>query len=168
MANAAGTQEIPDSTRNKFAWYAVDPSRISRLESAAFLHLPTVSRDSSASTLSLSGAPRFGDLMTELDGIRSAIRRLHGCDSSHSKTVHVRETFIQQTAWDGNVEVFDLIGHSRTDLCYAWVYHDADGKSHYTTVLRLPPIHTPLDAVRAALIAQIQNNNGKETPNRTP
>ena|SRR5215475_10729202 len=101
--------------------------------------------------------------MTELDGIRHAIRRLHSCESSYITTVQVRETFIEQTVWQGNVEVFNLIGHSKTDLCYAWVHHDQEGKSHYTTVLRLPPVNSPVDAVRAALIAEVQNSNGKET-----
>ena len=46
-----------------------------------------------------------------LDELRDVIRRLHGVEATHVKSVPVKEMFGGQTVWDGIVEVFDLHGH---------------------------------------------------------
>ena len=64
------------------------------------------------------------------------IRDLHGCDSARVESVPATETFQGQIAWDGTVEVFDLIDHPTVTRCYAWS-HAVDGseKRRYVAAL---------------------------------
>lgn len=94
--------------------------------------------------------------MTEyIDRLRDVIKKLHGCGSSHVRTARVREVFQGKIVWHGEVEVFDLKDDPKAMECYAWSYKDDDGKEHYTAVLRLPPVDSPEQAVRAAIVAQV-------------
>jgi len=54
--------------------------------------------------------------------LKDAIRATHGCQSLHVESVPVKEVFEGQTAWEGNVEVFDLVGHAKAKRAYAWSY----------------------------------------------
>jgi hypothetical protein len=71
--------------------------------------------------------------------IKDAIRATHGCESLHVKSVPVKEVFEGQTAWQGTVEVFDLIGHPEAKRAYAWTYRDGD-QDKTIAVLALPPV----------------------------
>ena len=90
--------------------------------------------------------------MTPLEPMRGAVRRMHGTDSVHESTVVVVETFKGQTIWDGEVEVFRLLGHPKAKRCYAWVYRDDEGLEQFTAVLEVPPVDSAQTAVRAALV----------------
>jgi hypothetical protein len=46
-----------------------------------------------------------------VDALRDAIRHMHGCESTWIESVPVTETFKGATVWDGEVHVFDLVGH---------------------------------------------------------
>jgi len=100
--------------------------------------------------------------VSEIESLANAIRKLHGVESKHVESVPVKETFQGQTVWQGDVEVFDLIGHPKASRCYAWAYQDDDGRTQYTAVLGLPPVQSAQDAVKAALVAQVKNER-KET-----
>jgi hypothetical protein len=84
--------------------------------------------------------------------LQKAIKATHGCESQHVEQVPVRETYQGKTVWEGNVEVFDLIGHAKAKRCYAWAYDVKDG-SRTLAVLELPPVISPITAVRAAIAA---------------
>jgi hypothetical protein len=63
-----------------------------------------------------------------LEDIRIRIYAEEGCNPKHVATVAVREISNGQVAWNGNVEVFELIGHNRALRCYAWGFPmDDDG-----------------------------------------
>ncbi len=47
-----------------------------------------------------------------LPALQDAIRHLQGCESRHVESADVREAFDGATVWEGNVQVFDLIGHA--------------------------------------------------------
>ena len=94
--------------------------------------------------------------------LQVAIRHLHGCESKHVLTVPVTETFDGKTVWQGEVEVFNLLGHPKAKHVYAWAYQGDDSQQHYTAVLALPPIDSALAAVRAASVAKVKNET-KET-----
>jgi hypothetical protein len=49
--------------------------------------------------------------MDNLDEIKGAIRTRHGCDSRFVERVPVKEVSKGKVAWEGDVVVFDLIGH---------------------------------------------------------
>jgi hypothetical protein len=94
------------------------------------------------------------------------IHRLHGARAKHAKSVPVKEVFNGQTVWDGVVEVFDLIGHPKTDKAYAWA-HDTDDPLHpkrHVTVLHIPPVTSPETAVRASIVQEYRNH-GKRHEN---
>jgi|SRR5437870_12915544 len=94
--------------------------------------------------------------MNDIERLQKAIRDLHGCDSTHMQTVAVHETFQGKVVWDGDVEVFLLIDHSRARRVYAWSYKGDNGETRRVAVLGVPPIDTPLDAVRAYIAAEAQ------------
>ena len=67
----------------------------------------------------------------------------------------VKETFESQTVWEGVVHVFDLAGHPKATRAYAWSSPiEGSTKRRFFAVLHIPPITSPLDAVRAAIIAE--------------
>jgi hypothetical protein len=61
----------------------------------------------------------------EITELKDAIRATHGCESLHVESVPVKEVFEDQAAWEGTVEVFDLIGHLQAKRAYAWSYGTA-------------------------------------------
>jgi hypothetical protein len=91
--------------------------------------------------------------------LQKAIKATHGCESKHVETVPVVETFKGKTVWDGEVEVFDLIGHAKASRGYAWSY-DTDAGSRTLAVLRLPPVISPVTAVRAAIVGEMRQIQG--------
>src|SRR5688500_12488060 len=93
----------------------------------------------------------------DVDKLRDAIKRLHGCDSAHAASVHVTEMFQGRPVWDGVVEVFTLQRHPSADTCYAWSYGQDDGSERYFAVLKMPPVMSPQTAVRAAIVSEFKN-----------
>ena len=72
-----------------------------------------------------------------LTDLQFMIRELHGCGSKWIETVPVREVYQGKTAWQGEVEVFDLNGHPKAKRCYAWSHLDGP-KDERTRVCRGP------------------------------
>ena len=97
--------------------------------------------------------------MNNIKAIQDEIRRMHGCESRHMKSELVSEEAEGQTVWVGVVEVFELIGHPEAKICYGWgdKAGDEDEKMRYVTVLEIPPIDSPLAAVRVSIISDSEN-----------
>jgi len=93
-------------------------------------------------------------MKADIANLRDAIRRLHGCEAVHLMSSPVNEQFQGRTVWDGKVEVFDLIGHPKAKRCYAWAHKQDDGSDRYVAVLEIPPVDSPITAVRAAIVAE--------------
>lgn len=85
--------------------------------------------------------------------LQKAIRAMHGCESRHIESVPVHEVFQGETAWQGTVEVFDLVGHAKAKRAYAWSYQDGD-EIKSTAVLEIPPVDSPQTAVMVAIAAK--------------
>jgi hypothetical protein len=69
--------------------------------------------------------------------------------------VPVKETHAGAIVWEGVVHVFDLTGHPRTTRAYAWSSPiEGSDKRRFFAVLHLPPVASPLDVVRAAIVAE--------------
>jgi hypothetical protein len=96
--------------------------------------------------------------MTYIEALQDAIRKTHGCESRHIESVPVKETFRGQTVWEGTVEVFKLVGHKKAKQCYAWGHRSGrdDKESHYIIVLKIPPIDSPIAAVRASIASDLK------------
>jgi hypothetical protein len=84
---------------------------------------------------------------TDIDELKAAVERIHRCPATYRVTERVRD---QQRQVE--VALFDILGHPRAMLCYAWIEPAGpSGQRRVVTVLREGPIHTSLDAVRFAL-----------------
>ena len=92
-------------------------------------------------------------------GGNDKLTKMHGCDSRHIESVPVNELFRGKPAWQGVVEVFDLIGHPKAKRCYAWSHLDGehDERTRYVAVLEIPPVISPQTAVIASILSDIKN-----------
>jgi hypothetical protein len=82
----------------------------------------------------------------EIDELKSAVERIHRCPATFRVTERVRD---QQRQVE--VALFDILGHPRAMLCYAWTESaGGSGPRRVVTVLREGPIYTSADAVRFA------------------
>jgi hypothetical protein len=93
----------------------------------------------------------------EITKLKDAIRATHGCESLHVESVPVKEVFDGETAWEGKVEVFDLIGHLQAKRAYAWSYRDGNQNKPFA-VLEIPPVNSPGSAVKVAMTSKARSN----------
>jgi hypothetical protein len=97
--------------------------------------------------------------MRNLAALRDAIRKLHGCESEHVRSVSIIEKFEGKTVWAGEVEVFRLLGHQKARHCYAWSHGQDDGSERFVAVLELPPVDSARKAVQAAIAAEARKGS---------
>jgi hypothetical protein len=84
---------------------------------------------------------------TDIAELKVAVERAHRCPATYRSSERVRD---QNQQYD--VAVFDILGHPRALVCYAWFgANDKSSNRRAITVVREGPIHTSLDAVRLAL-----------------
>lgn len=97
--------------------------------------------------------------MSYIEELRYVIQKLHGVEATHRESVPVKEVFNGQTVWEGLVEVFDLKGHPKTNRVYAWSHEtdNPDDPERHVTVLHIPPVVSPITAVRAAIIQEFRS-----------
>ena len=109
------------------------------------------------------GAPEnFGRLggndmadLTNTDQFRAAVENMHGGTATLAQSVPVRETFEGKTVWEGVVHVFDLAGHPKATRAYAWSSPiEGSTKRRFFAVLHTERINSPIEAVRAAIVAE--------------
>jgi hypothetical protein len=87
--------------------------------------------------------------------LRDAVERLHGGPAQLVEAVPESESFEGRPVWHGNVHVFDLGGHRSADRCYAWSWRvEGSDRPRFFAVLHTPPIASPADAVRAAILQE--------------
>jgi len=96
-----------------------------------------------------------------IEELRSVIRKLHGVDAKHVESVPVKEIFQGKTVWDGIVEVFDLSRHPWAPRVYAWAHdtNDPERPRRHVAVLHVPPVVSPVTAVRAAIVQEQRGIN---------
>jgi hypothetical protein len=89
---------------------------------------------------------------TDFMVLKQAVEALHQCEANYLTTEHVRESLGDRLLFDGSVSVFGLEGHPAASMCYAWsaLGSSAAGPVIYA-VLRMAPINSSRDAVRASL-----------------
>jgi len=98
--------------------------------------------------------------MSHIEELRDAIHMLHGGKATHRESVPVKEVFQGHTVWDGIVEVFSLEGHPSANTAYAWLHDSGDTNkpAKRVAVLHVPPVVSPLTAVRAFIIQEFASN----------
>jgi hypothetical protein len=62
-----------------------------------------------------------------------------------------------RTVWDGAVEVFDITGNPKAHVCFAWLNRTSDSDERFVAVLGIPPVVSPVMAVRVAIAAEAKN-----------
>ena len=98
--------------------------------------------------------------MIEVDTIqlKRAVEAQHGCTATFIQSVPVKETFEGKTVWDGVVHVFRVDGHPKANKAYAWSSPiEGSDKRRFFAVLHQGPVTSPVEAVRAAIVAEHQN-----------
>jgi hypothetical protein len=87
--------------------------------------------------------------------LREAVQNMHGGTATFTQSVPVRETFDGKPVWEGVVHVFDLAGHPTATRAYAWSSPiEGSTKRRFFAVLHTERISSPLEAVRAAIVAE--------------
>ncbi len=87
--------------------------------------------------------------------LQRAVETQHHCKAHLAQSVPVRERHGDATVWEGVVRVFDLTGHPKATRAYAWSSPiEGSDKRRFFAVLHLPPVTSPVEAVRAAIVAE--------------
>src|SRR6185312_3506021 len=87
--------------------------------------------------------------------LRDAVEKTHGGTATLAQSVPVSETFEGKPVWEGVVHVFDLVGNHQATRAYAWCSPiEGSSKRRFFAVLHVPPIDSPVAAVRAAIMAE--------------
>ncbi len=87
--------------------------------------------------------------------LKRAVEAQHGCTATLVQSVPVQETFEGKTVWDGVVHVFKIHGHPKASKAYAWSSPiEGSDKRRFFAVLHLPPVTSPVEAVRAAIVSE--------------
>jgi hypothetical protein len=98
----------------------------------------------------------------EADQLREAVQNMHGGNATLVQSVPVRETFEGNPVWEGVVQVFDLVGHPTATRAYAWSSPiEGSTKRKFFAVLHTDRINSPLEAVRAAVVAEHRGKTGR-------
>jgi len=91
----------------------------------------------------------------EANQLKRAVETQHGCTATVIQSVPGKETFEGKTVWDGIVHVFTVNGHPKANKAYAWSSPiEGSDKRRFFAVLHLPPITSPIEAVRAAIVGE--------------
>lgn len=93
--------------------------------------------------------------MENAAALKHAVEAQHGCTATFVQSVPVKETFEGNTVWEGVVHVFNVHGHPQASKAYAWSSPiEGSDKRRFFAVLHVPPVTSPVEAVRAAIVAE--------------
>jgi hypothetical protein len=94
-------------------------------------------------------------MKVEVIELQRAVEHMHHCTARLAQSVPVRERHGGALVGEGGVHVFKLSRHPTATLAYAWSSPiEGSTKRRFFAVLHIPPIASPLDAVRAAIVAE--------------
>jgi hypothetical protein len=89
------------------------------------------------------------------DELKHAVESQHGGTATFVQSVPVRDEFQGRTAWHGTVAVFDLADNPKATRAYAWSSPiEGSTKRRFLAVLHMGGITGPVEAVRAAIVAE--------------
>src|SRR5712672_1260072 len=89
------------------------------------------------------------------DQLKQAIESQHGGTATLVQSVPVIEGFRGATVWEGIVHVFELADNPKATRAYAWSSPiEGSGKRRFFAVLHMGAITSPVEAVRAAIVAE--------------
>jgi hypothetical protein len=84
----------------------------------------------------------------------NAIENRAKCGAVYVQTQPVRIVEDGVVRWKGKVEVYQLKEHPQAKLAFGWGYQNAQKKVEYVTVMGIPPLDTPVGAVKGFLASR--------------
>jgi len=95
----------------------------------------------------------------EIENHQQAVEGLHDCKATFTEIIHVKETFEGDLIWEGDVYVFLLEGHPKSQMAYAWSspIEGSENRDFYA-VLHFPPVQSAQDAVRASILSDYKGD----------
>jgi hypothetical protein len=90
----------------------------------------------------------------DVSALQCAVEGRHGGKAALAYASRVREVFEDKLVWDGVVYVFDLAGHPKATRAYAWSSPIEGSDKRLYVQLHLGGIRSPLEAVRAVIVAE--------------
>jgi hypothetical protein len=86
---------------------------------------------------------------------------MHGGVATLAQSIPVREIFEGKLVWEGVVHVFDLTRYPTATRAYAWSSPiEGSTKRRFFAVLHTERINSPLEVVRAAIVAEHRGKTG--------
>lgn len=95
--------------------------------------------------------------MTEIKRLKNIVQLIHGFEAEHVSTIPVTARSQGEAVWEGNVELFNLIGHPNAEGCYAWSFIDESNSEKISAVLNVHPVTSAAKAVRADILARAKS-----------
>jgi hypothetical protein len=93
--------------------------------------------------------------LMESEELQRSVEHQHDCKARLVQSVPVKETQGTDTVWEGVVHVFEIYGNANAATAYAWSSPiEGSAKRRFFAVLHAGPVKSPLDAVRAAIVAE--------------
>jgi hypothetical protein len=94
------------------------------------------------------------------DQLKQAVESRHGGKATFVQCVPVHEKHGDHTVWEGGVSVFNLRGSSSGAFrAYAWSHELPNGEQQFFAILHSPQTVGPMEAVRAAMLADRKAKN---------
>ena len=84
----------------------------------------------------------------------NAIENRAKCGAVYVQTHPVRIVEDGVVRWKGKVEVYQLKEHPQAKLAFGWGFQNAQKKVEYVTVMGVPPLDTPVAAVKGFLASR--------------
>jgi hypothetical protein len=95
--------------------------------------------------------------------LAQSIATQHGGQATFVQCVPVRESFTGAPVWEGVVHIFDLAGNPNATRAYAWSSPvEGSDRRRFFAVLHMGAIKSPVDAVRAAIVAEHRAGKTKD------
>ena len=95
-----------------------------------------------------------------LPALVEAIKQMHGCDARWLESLPVHEKRTDgRTIWQGEVQVFELVGHPIAARAYAWSHTTKGNERKVHAFLEVLPVRDATTAVRAWIRAELQQRS---------
>ena len=86
--------------------------------------------------------------------VQDAIEGRAKCPAVYQGTQPIKFSMDGKVLFNGKVEVFQLKDHPQAKLAFGWGFENDKKKWEYITVLGVPPLDTPLAAVKGYVAAR--------------
>lgn len=88
------------------------------------------------------------------ENLLNAIERRSGVSATYLQTQPIKVSMDGVVQWKGKVEVFQLKDHPAAKQAFGWGFLNAQKKMEYIVVVGVPPLDSPLQAVKAFIASR--------------